>query len=67
MIAGDAEAASEAWEKFKNLRNQVNNRKKYEEKNFKSEKIVGSMDSPAHIWSRTLDLIHWYRFEFHLE
>ena len=57
--AGDAEAAFEAWDKFKNLRNQVNNRKKYEEKNFKTEKIVASLDSPAHIWSTAKSFMNW--------
>ena len=49
-IAGNSEAAGQAWIEYKKLRNKVNNRKKFEEKNFKSEKISRSLDSPADTW-----------------
>ena len=44
-LAGDEHAAGEAWDTFKQVRNQVNNRKKYEEIVFKKEKIAERPDS----------------------
>ena len=37
---GDTLAAAEAWRNFKKARNTVNNRKKFEEHHFKSEKLL---------------------------
>ena len=37
---GNVQAAAEAWSKFKQIRNKVNNRKKVEEVRFKSEKLA---------------------------
>ena len=45
-IAG-AHEADEAWKKFKKLRNEVTNRKKYEEINFKKSKVEESLDTSA--------------------
>ena len=45
--------ATEAWNKFKQVRNKVNNRKKYEENRFKAEKIRSTLDSPAQTWATT--------------
>ena len=39
--------ASEVWSKFKKVRNKINNRRKYEENQFKSQKISESLDSPS--------------------
>ena len=57
--AGDTAAATEAWEAFKKVRNTVNNRKKYEEKNFKSEKVASSLDSPANTWNAAKSFMDW--------
>ena len=57
--AGNAQAATEAWAKFKELRNKVNNRKKSEEINFKSEKLSVSKDSPSKTWSTVKVFMHW--------
>ena len=42
--------SSEAWGKYKQLRNKVNNRIKLEERNCKLEKIKESLDSPSKTW-----------------
>ena len=57
--AGDDEAASEEWEKLKKVRNEINNRKKYEEINFKKEKISGSLDSTANTWKSAKSFMEW--------
>ena len=59
VIEGNAEAASEAWNKFKKVRNKINNKKKFEERNFKSEKLINSLDSPAHTWSTAKSFMNW--------
>ena len=58
-MAGNAEAANEAWGHFKKFRNKINNRKKFEEQNFKSGKIASSLDSPAHTWSTAKSFMNW--------
>ena len=58
-IAGDTEAAAEAWAKFKQVRNNINNRKKFEEQKFKSEKITSTMDNPAQTWSTAKSFMNW--------
>ena len=58
-IAGETEAAALAWKNFKQVRNLVNNRKKFEEKNFKTEKITKSLDSPAKMWSTAKSFMNW--------
>jgi hypothetical protein len=41
---GQDQDAGEAWDKFKKVRNEVNNRKKFEETNFKKVKLSESLD-----------------------
>ena len=57
--AGDTASASDVWEAFKKVRNTVNNRKKYEEKNFKSDKVASSLDSPANTWNAAKSFMDW--------
>ena len=57
--AGDIIGARTAWSEFKKLRNKINNKKKYEEKNFKSQKVEQSLDSPANIWSTAKSFMDW--------
>ena len=49
----------EAWQDFKKLRNTVNNRKKYEEINYKKEKMVSSLDDPAKMWRASKEVMEW--------
>ena len=56
---GDTLAAAEAWRNFKKARNTVNNRKKFEEHHFKSEKMISSLDSPANTWRTAKDFMNW--------
>ena len=42
--------SSNGWGKYKKLRNSVNNRIKFEERNYKLGKIKESLDSPAKTW-----------------
>ena len=58
-IAGETEAAALAWTNFKQVRNLVNNRKKFEEKKFKTEKIAKTLDSPAKTWSTAKSFMDW--------
>ena len=58
-IAGENEAAAESWKTFKVIRNKVNNRKKFEEKNFKSERIAKCKDSPTAAWRTAKSFMDW--------
>ena len=48
-----------AWSNLKNLRNKINNRKKNEEKNFKSEKISEDLDFPDKVWKTAKSFMGW--------
>ena len=54
-----SEEQKTAWNDFKKLRNKVNNKKKQDEKVYKSEKIVEAMDSPAKVWSTAKKFMGW--------
>jgi hypothetical protein len=58
-IAGDTIAARDAWSNFKKLRNKVNNKKKFDEKKFKTGKVEQSLDSPANIWRTAKGFMDW--------
>ena len=58
-LADEYEAATEAWENFITIRNKVNNRKKFEEEHFKSDKIKNSLDSPTNSWSTAKSFMNW--------
>ena len=49
-LAKSGQDATEAWAEFKKIRNQVNNRRKFEEKAFKSAKITSTLHSAAETW-----------------
>ena len=57
--SGNTEAAALAWNKFKKIRNKVNNRTKHEEKTYKSEKISQNLDSPASTWRLAKTFMGW--------
>ena len=48
-----------AWNNFKKLRNKVNNKKKQDEKVYKSGKIDEAMESPAKVWSTAKNFMGW--------
>ena len=55
----EGKEASEVWKKFKKVRNKINNRRKYEETQFKSQKILESLDSPAATWKVAKSFMNW--------
>ena len=58
-LQGNRQEAAEAWQDYKHVRNTINNRKKFEEDHFKSEKIISSMDSPANTWKTAKSFMNW--------
>ena len=48
-----------AWQEFKKFRNKVNNRKKFEECNYKAEKIMDVADSPDLMWQSAKTFMGW--------
>ena len=50
---------AQAWAEYKQLRNKVDNSRKFEEKNFKSGKISQSLDSPADTWKTAKEFMDW--------
>ena len=59
VLAKAGANSAEAWSKYKRLRNNVNNRLKFEESNFKLEKINASLDSPSKCWSTAKEFMDW--------
>ena len=58
-FAGDSVAAADAWDSYKKIRNKVSNRTKYEDRNYKSEKMGQSLDSPAKTWITAKHFMDW--------
>ena len=56
---GDSAGAADAWRRFQKARNTVNNRKKFEENRYKSEKIIKSLDTPADTWRAAKSFMSW--------
>ena len=52
-------AQIEAWNQYKMFRNQVNNRKKYEEQDFKTAKMTEVADSPDLVWKSAKSFMGW--------
>ena len=48
-----------AWNEYKTLRNQVNNRKKYEEREFKTAKMGEVADNPDLVWKSAKSFMGW--------
>ena len=48
-----------AWKEYKSCRNQVNNRKKYEEKEFKKAKMGEVADNPDLVWKSAKSFMGW--------
>ena len=58
-LNGETDAAAQAWAGFKQVRNQINNRKKFEEKIYKAEIIAKTIDSPAQTWRKAKTFMNW--------
>jgi hypothetical protein len=58
-LAKDGKDATEAWKEYKKIRNQVNNRRKFEERAFKAEKVTESLDSPSNTWKTAKSFMDW--------
>ena len=52
-------AQVDAWNEYKVFRNQVNNRRKYEEQDFKSAKMTEVADSPDLVWKSAKSFMRW--------
>ena len=48
-----------AWDKFKEVRNKINNAKKNEEHKYKKAKIAASLGNPAATWSTAKSFMNW--------
>ena len=59
QIRGVTEEQKDAWNEFKKLRNKINNVKKQEENNYKSQKVTENLDSPGKVWSTAKNLMGW--------
>ena len=51
--------ASKAWAKFKCLRNKVNNKLKFEERNYKQQQFTTGLGSPSMCWNTARKFINW--------
>ena len=51
--------SAEKWGAYKVLRNRINNRRKYEEKSFKSEKLKESINSSSNTWKVAKTFMDW--------
>ena len=48
-----------AWGQYKQFRNQVNNRKKTDERAYKSQKVSEVADSPDLVWKKAKNFMGW--------
>ena len=54
-----SEEQKQAWSEYKKLRNKINNRKGFEETNYKRDKILQDIDDPAKVWGTTKAFMNW--------
>ena len=59
ISSNGCQAQSHAWIKYKELRNKVNNRKKYEESLYKAECLSEVADSPEILWKNAKSFMGW--------
>ena len=50
---------SEAWKNYKNLRNKINNKLKYEENEYKKKIMQKSLESPSDCWKNAKKFMNW--------
>ena len=53
------QALVDAWGQYKKYRNQINNRKKHEEKMYKAEKLAEVSDNPGIVWKSAKAFMGW--------
>ena len=51
--------STELWNKYKQIRNSINNRRKFEEKKYKAELISQNLSSSADTWKVAKNLMEW--------
>ena len=54
-----SEEQSLAWNEYKKVRNKINNKKRFEEANYKREVIIKDIDDPAKVWGSTKRFMNW--------
>ena len=54
-----SEEQREAWDKFKYFRNKVNNKRKFDEKEYKREKFEQVKNSPTNSWKCAKNFMNW--------
>ena len=57
----EGEDSSHVWAEFKKLRNEINNRRKFEEKAFKKEQMSKSLHCPKETWKTAKKFMEWDR------
>ena len=62
QIVREGGDAAVAWSNFKKLRNKVNNRTKYEERQFKSSQITDNLNSMSKVWTVAKQDMQWKRY-----
>ena len=58
-IIANCIAQIHAWTEYKRFRNMINNRKKSEEKCYKSNKMAEVADKPELVWKRAKSFMGW--------
>ena len=58
-LAKNGADSSAAWATYKKLRNNINNRIKYEERSYKNTKIKEDMCDPGKCWSTAKSFMNW--------
>ena len=56
LVTDDQKAA---WAEYRNYRNKINNKKKFEERNYKKEKMLQNIDDPAKMWRTSKEFMNW--------
>ena len=49
----------DAWRQYRKYRNQINNRKRHEQKLYKAEKLTEVADSPGIVWKTAKSFMGW--------
>ena len=49
----------EAWNKYKKIRNTINNKKRNEEKEYKAKKVLENIHSPEKTWRTAKEFMEW--------
>ena len=58
-LVHEGKDSTDTWNKYKRLRNTVNNRRKNEEQVYKSERLKQNLDSPSNTWKVSKEYMDW--------